>query len=306
VISYTGYAYLSFWIAAAAAKLSRVPLLSSTDAYELGGANPKPWKSWLKRLCLPLVYRVHDVVLAPSEATARFVGSLGLPRERIVAAPLVVDNEWWAREADRTDRWAARARWGIPEGFRVLLFSAKLQPRKRPQDVLRAFSSVEGVDCFLVFAGDGPLRKELEAEAEALGVSKRVLFLGFVNQTHLPQLYRAADMFVLPSQWDGCPLAVCEAMACGCPVVLSDAIPGRFELVRHGKTGFIYPCGDIDALTRILRDALRDPEQLARLSASAVERMKTWSPRESIEAVVGGVDRAVSLRASQQLQSSAY
>jgi glycosyltransferase involved in cell wall biosynthesis len=295
VVSYTGYAYLSFWIAAVAAKRSGVPLLCSTDAYNLGGANPKRWKSWVKRQCLPFVYRVYDVVLAPSEATARFVASLGIPAERILPIPLVVDNEWWGREADRTDRRAVRARWGIPEHCGVLLFSAKLQPRKRPQDVLRAFAMMDRPDCFLIVAGDGPLRKDLEQEAKTLGVSQRVITLGFVNQAQLPELYRAADLYVLPSQWDGCPLAVCEAMACGCPVVLSDAIPGRFELVRHRTTGFIYRCGDVGGLAAILREALGDLELLKGVSASARERVKTWSPRENIEAVLRAVDQAMAL-----------
>lgn len=292
VISYTGYAYVSFWILAVAAKLSRVPLLSSTDAYNLGGASPRRWKSLLKRVCLPLVYRLYDVVLAPSEATIRFVESLGVPRGRIMFTPGGFDTEWWARESGRSNGAETRTRWGVPENSRVLLFCAKLQPRKRPQDVLRAFATLDGVNRFLVFAGDGPLRAELEAEAKALGVLKRVIFLGFVNQTQLPALYRAADLFVLPSEWDGCPLVVCEAMSCGCPVVLSDAIPGRFELVRHGESGFIYPCGNVAALARVLNRALQDPKMLQELSLSAAERMRTWSLNTYAEGLVRAFERA--------------
>jgi glycosyltransferase involved in cell wall biosynthesis len=293
VFAYTGYAYLSFWILAAAAKLSHVPLLFSADAYNLGGANPTRLKSLLKRFSLPFVYRVCDVIVAPSGATIRFVESLGVPRERIMFTPGGFDSEWWAREASRSNKHEARAQWGIPEKCPVLLFCAKLQPRKRPQDVLRAFAKLDAVDCFLIFAGDGPLRKELETEAETLGVSRRVVFCGFVNQTQLPALYRAADLFVLPSEWDGAPLVVCEAMSCGCPVVLSDAIPGRFELVRHRDTGFIYPCGDVDALGSVLREALADPERLKRLSVSAVERMKTLSVPVYVEGLLRAVDEGV-------------
>jgi glycosyltransferase involved in cell wall biosynthesis len=277
VFTYTGYAYLSFWIAALAAKLARVPLVSSTDAYNLGGAIPRPWKSLLKRVCLPFIYRVYDAVLAPSDATVRFVESLGMPRKRIMFAPGGFDGEWWARESARSDKRRTRARWGIPDSSPVLLFCAKLQPWKRPLDLLRAFARLGQCDGFLVFAGEGPLRAALEAEAKALGVTQRVVFLGFVNQTQLPELYGAADVFVLPSAYDGAPLVVCEAMSCGCPVVLSDAIPGRLELVRHDDTGFVYPCGNVDALASVLRQALQDPEQLKRISLSAAERMKAWS-----------------------------
>jgi glycosyltransferase involved in cell wall biosynthesis len=296
VVSYTGYAYLTFWILVAAAKLTRVPLLSSTDAYNLGGVNPRGWKSLLKRLCLPFVYRLYDVVVAPSHATVRFVESLGIPKERILFTPGGFDSEWWAHEADRSDRRGTRARWGVPEKSPTLIFCAKLQPWKRPQDVLRAFAKAGAVESCLIFAGDGPLRPELETEAKTLGVSKHVVFLGFVNQTQLPALYRAADLFVLPSGYDGCPLVVCEAMACGCPVVLSDAIPGRFELVRHGETGLIYPCGNVDALASVLREALENPEKLKRLSLSAVQRMKTWSVPAYVEGLVDAMDQALRLQ----------
>jgi glycosyltransferase involved in cell wall biosynthesis len=178
----------------------------------------------------------------------------------------------------------------------VLLFCAKLQPWKRPQDALRAFAQVGQVDSYLIFAGDGPLRTELEAEAKALGVSTKVVFLGFVNQTQLPELYRAADVFVLPSEYDGCPLVVCEAMACGCPVILSDAIPGRFDIVSHDVSGFIYPSGNVDALASILRAIALKPEKLQRLAAGARQRIQTWSPRENIEGHVQAFDRAVSLK----------
>lgn len=296
VLTYTGYAYASFWVLAAAAKFSRTPLIASADAYNLGGANPKWWKSLLKRLCLPLVYRLYDLVLAPSEATSRFVESLGVARKRIVLSPGGFDSEWWAHEANQADKLEVRRRWGIPEKSSVFLFCAKLLSRKRPQDVLRAFAKIDTSDCYLVFAGDGLMRSQLEAEAEALGVSKRVVFCGFVNQTQLPGLFRAAELLVLSSEWDGCPLVVCEAMSCGCPVVLSDAIPGRFELVRHGVTGYVYPCGNIEALASTLRQALADPAELRKVSASAVKQMEGWSLPIYVEGLLRAIDQGRHLR----------
>jgi glycosyltransferase involved in cell wall biosynthesis len=296
VVSYMGYGYLSFWILAAAAKFSRTPLLSSTDAHSLRSPHTRRWKLLVKRLCLPLIYRACDVVLAPSEATARFVRSLGFPAENIVMTPAAVDNDWWAREADLIDKRAVHRRWGIPENSRVFLFCSKLQPWKRPEDALRAFAKLENPEAFLVFAGDGPLRSKLETEAKALAVASRTIFLGFVNQTQLPELFRSSDVLLLTSSYDGCPLVVCEAMACGCPVILSDAIPGRFDIVRPGTTGYIYPCGDIDALASVLREVLSRPEELQQIAAGARKRLETWSPRESIDGHLLAFETAVRLK----------
>jgi glycosyltransferase involved in cell wall biosynthesis len=174
----------------------------------------------------------------------------------------------------------------------VVLFCAKLQPWKRPDDVLRAFAKASVKGTYLVFAGDGALRASLEATAKVLGIAERTRFLGFVNQTGLPSVYKSADLFVLSSEHDRCPVVVCEAMLCGCPVVLSDEICGRFDLVKDGETGFIYRCGNIEALARILANALEDRSKLTELSRAAVMRMETWSPRESVDGIALAVESA--------------
>src|SRR5712691_10675378 len=218
---------------------------------------------------------------------------MGFPAEKISLTPFAVDNHWWTRQAELADRSAVRASWGIPENGKVILFCAKLQPWKRPQDVLRAFVQANLPDTYVVFAGQGPLRADLEAEARERGISGGVRVLGFVNQSQLPATYRGADVFVLPSEYDACPVVVCEAMLCGLPVILSDQIRGRFDLVLPGETGFIYPCGDVNSLAAILRTLVNNPEEISRLSAAARERMKTWSPKETVEGTVEAIEQAV-------------
>ena len=192
------------------------------------------------------------------------------------------------------DRDSIRASWGAEPDTAVVLFCAKLQAWKRPLDLVQAFAKANVTNSLLLLAGDGPLKEELQSEVARLGISDRVRFLGFVNQTQLPALYTAADVMVLPSEYDACPVVVCEAMLCGCPVVISDQIRGRFDLVRHGLTGDIFPCGDVDALSAVLKRLLLDRAGLGTLAANARRRMETWSPREYITGVVAALERAVS------------
>src|SRR5439155_10898303 len=247
IVMYTGYRCASFWIVAAAAKARDTPLLFGTDASSLRSRDGNRWKSRVKPHLLSRIFRLADHVFVASVAGKETMLGLGIPEERIAVIPLVVDNEWWSCQAARVDRGAVRRQWGAQEGNPVALFCAKLQPWKRPQDVLRAFATASVPEAHLVYAGEGPLRAGLEIEARSLGVAERVHFLGFLNQSQMPAVYRASDLFVLSSEYDPCPAVVCEAMLCGAPVVLSDQIRGRFDLVQPGKTGFTYPCGDVDA-----------------------------------------------------------
>ena len=292
VILLTGYVCATFWVAIIAAKASGISVLFSTDATSLKPLDGKRWKLTVKRFLLPAIFRLADVVLVTSEAGRQFISSLRIPNSRVVLTPFVVDNSWWRQRASEVDRSAIRRRWGIPEDALVVLFCAKLQPWKRPEDALRAFAKANVTGAYLVFAGDGAMRASLEATAKVLGVAERTRFLGFVNQTGLPSVYKSADLFVLPSEHDRCPVVVCEAMLCGCPVVLSDEICGRFDLVKNGETGFIYQCGNIGELAGILTNVLDDRCKLTELSRAAIMRMQTWSPRENVDATVLAVERA--------------
>lgn len=295
-VIYTGYVYATFWMAVLAARASGTAVLFGTDASSMDPRDGRGWKLPVKRLLWPRLFGMADQVLTPSAAGFELMRSLGLPEDRIVLTPFAADNDWWTARAARAHRGVVRESWGVADGEVVLLFCAKLQPWKRPQDVLRAFARAGVPDCVLVFAGEGPLRPALEKEAAALGVSHRVRFLGFVNQSRLPETYAASDLFVLPSDYDPCPVVVCEAMLCGLPVVLSDRIRGRFDLVRSGVTGEIFPCGDVDALAGTFRALLADRARLAAMSTNARARMSTWSPQENADAVAEAVARAVSRR----------
>jgi glycosyltransferase involved in cell wall biosynthesis len=292
VVLYTGYVCASFWITALAARRNGTPMLFGTDATSLEPRSGQRWRIWFKKLLLPTVFRMAAVAIAPSSATAEYLQSLGIAAERIVVTPFVVDNDYWKSRSALVDKAAVRSAWGCSNSEPVVLFCAKLQPWKRPQDVLRAFGKANVPDALLIMAGEGDMREQLVAEAKHLGIAERVKFLGFVNQSELPALYSSADVMVLPSKYDPCPAVVCEAMLCGCPVILSDTIRGRRELVRPQETGLIYPCGNVDSLAETLRKVLSNRDQLSQLSKAARNRMESWSPVQNIQALVQALDKA--------------
>jgi len=295
VVLYVGYSYATFWMALAAAKWNRVPVLFGTDAHELAVQSGKIWKSRMKECLWPRLFRLADVVIAPSTGTYRLMQSLGVSETHLMLAPYCVDNEWWIERSRNVDRAAVRSSWNVPNDAAVILFCAKLQPWKRPQDLLRAFAKLPVPDAYLVFAGEGKLKSVLESEAETLGILSRVRFLGFVNQTGLPEIYCASDVLVLPSGYEPFGVVVNEAMLCRCPVVVSDRVGAKFDLIREGETGYVFNCGDVDALAQTLNGALGDRRRLRRMGEAARERMASWSTAEYVQAIVSSISKVLEL-----------
>jgi glycosyltransferase involved in cell wall biosynthesis len=302
----SGYFYASAWLAILAAKWYGVPILFTTDGHNLRTwVTQSHWKRRFKKFMVQRIFALGEVILAGSSGTVEYVKSLGFAADRIVLVRNVVDNAWWTKRAAEVDRDAVRASWQIPVSATVILFCAKLQPWKGPLDLLEAFARANVLNSHLVFAGDGPLRTSIEQRACELGVSERVRILGFVNQSQLPSVYCAADLLVLPSLYEPFGFVVNEAMLCGCPAAVSDRVGAKYDLVRQGETGYVFPTGDVDALAAILRDVLSDSDKRRRMGAAARKRMETWSPREYVDGFVEALDLAAGFRKRQGKKRSA-
>jgi glycosyltransferase involved in cell wall biosynthesis len=284
VFCHTGYLRASFWIAWFRSRLSRAAFLFGTDATTLNSMDGRKWKRPVKRLFWPFLYRLASQVIAPSTGTEELMRSLGIPAERISLAPYSVGNDWWLEQSAQVDRKAVRDSWRIPQEAPVVLYCAKLQPWKRPQDLLKAFAKAELPDAYLVIAG-----------AE-LGISQRSRFLGFVNQSQLPSVYTAADVLVLPSSYEAFGVVVNEASLCGCAVVSSDRVGAARDLIIPVDPGLIYPCGDVPALATLLRKLVSDLGRLQDLGEAARKRMASWSPKETAAGMADAVEVAVRRR----------
>jgi glycosyltransferase involved in cell wall biosynthesis len=293
ILCFVGYVRASFWIALAAARLANSAFLFGTDATSLMPRDSRRWKVSVKKLLWPRLFRLADQVIVPASAGVAMMRSLGIPGDRVTLTPYSVDNDWWTAQASRVDRASVRDSWGVAHDASVVLFCAKLQPWKRPSDLLQAFARAKLPNAILVFAGEGPLRSQLETEAATLGIAPRVRFLGFMNQSQLPAVYASADLLVLPSQYEPFAVVVNEACCCGCPVAASDRVGAARDLILPANPGLIFPCGNIEELARILQQYLPDREKLATAASNARARMDSWSPRENIAATVEAIRLAV-------------
>jgi glycosyltransferase involved in cell wall biosynthesis len=300
VLCYLSYLCASFWISYFACRRSGTALIFGTDASSLVPRSGGAWKKTVKEAVWPKLFSLADQVIVPSSATRELMLSLRIPEERITLTPYSVDNDWWIARSQNVDREAVRAGWGATPQTCVILFCAKLQPWKRPLDLLRAFAKANVLDGLLVFAGEGAQRRELETEVTALGVGQRVRFLGFVNQSQLAAVYKGADVMVLPSEYEPFAVVVNEASCCGCPVVASDRVGAARDLIAPVERHLIFPCGDIAALSTLLGDVCRDRGRLRALGQAARNRMASWSPELNVAKTVEAVQIALQRRQGKQ------
>lgn len=276
VVVIFGYRAVSFWIAILATRLSGAQLVLPSEAWK---SDREGRKDRLKRLVLPRIYGLAASCMAQSTRTVEFLRSLGIPRDRIVLTPYVVDNDYFANASASVNRVEVRRRWGIPVDACVAAFVGKLVPRKRPQALLEAVAAVPGIHA--VFAGSGRSEPDLRRRADELGIGDRTHWLGFVNQSGLPEVYAASDVVVLPSEFEPFGLVVNEAFACGRPVIATEACGAARDLVIDGETGFVVPVADDAAIANRLGLLAGSSELREMMGEGARVRISQWAPEHN-------------------------
>ena len=207
--------------------------------------------------------------------------------------PYAVDNEFFQKKS--RDAVAGRgelmAELKLEAGRKVILFASKLQHRKHCDHLLEAYQRLiardgHGPVPYLVIVGDGEVRAELEAAAEGL---EGVRFCGFRNQSELPRFFDLASVFVLPSRHESWGLIVNEVMNAGRAVIVSDDVGCHPDLITNGVEGFVYPVGDVGALTEALCQLVETPGLAERMGESARARILGWG----FEQDVAGLRQAI-------------
>ncbi|MBY0319830.1 MAG: glycosyltransferase family 4 protein [Reyranella sp.] len=269
-----GWALRCYWQAVRACRRHGVPVLVRGDSQLRTQRNT--FIQVAKWLAFSHLLRRFDGFLYVGQRNRDYLLHYGAPTDRLFFSPHCIDNEAFAAAS------AAAAVSRDPSRRRIL-FVGKLIPRKRPADLLHAVSQLSGQPIEVAFAGSGELEAELRQIAA--NASVRVEFMGFVNQSELPAVYAAADLLVLPSNaqetWG---LVVNEAMACGVPAVVSDAVGCGPDLIDAGATGAIFPFGDVAALAVAMKDVLSlDRAHVRRRLADKIE---VYSPQRAAEAII--------------------
>jgi glycosyltransferase involved in cell wall biosynthesis len=254
-----------FWEAqdiAAVAKRSGVPVVVRTEHLPFVSDDAAHRARYAT-----VIREVDQLVCVSRQARDSFVEA-GMAPERITAI-----RNGASVTARSPDRAAVRAALGLDRESRVVLTVARYTEQKDHRTLLDAIPAVLACEpkARFVWVGAGPLQDSLLEAVRRQGLDRHVLFLG--QREDVPELMGAADLFVLPSRFEGLPLVVLEAMAAGKPVVAT-RVCGTAEAVRHGVTGLLVEPGRPAELAAALIDLLQNPARAAQLGERGRRRAR--------------------------------
>jgi glycosyltransferase involved in cell wall biosynthesis len=285
----SGYAHANNWLITAACNALGIPVLLWADSNPRIERGKPAWKLAAKRAVLTVYLQRVAAFLASGGGTREYFEHYGVDPRAVFIVPCAVDVARFrntVRDATPARMAELRERWRIPSGKKIVMFCGKLAPWKRPLDVLEAVKRLNRADAVAVFVGDGEERARLEQQAGEHGV-----VVGFVNQSEIPLALSLADVLVLSSEFEPYGMVVAEAQTLGVPAIVSDACGcyGPDSVLLDGISGFVYPSGDVAALTEHLRRVLDDDALCARLRLAAAARGETQSPIVAADGVMDAV-----------------
>jgi glycogen(starch) synthase len=250
-------------------RTNRLPYVIALRGGDVPGFDPATMKGYhtLTGPVISALWRDADAVIANSEGLAEMARRHD-QRRTIGVIPQGADVAGIAPKTEYPLRTTVE-----------LLAVGRLAKHKALEVLLEALSRLPGEPAWrLTIVGDGPERADLAARAARLNISARVVFRGWVGRDALPPIYRAADIFVLPSREEGMANVLMEAMSAGLPVIAT-RIAGSSEGVIDGETGLLAPPDDAQhlagALETMIGDAARR-EAFGRAGRARVERAYAW------------------------------
>jgi glycosyltransferase involved in cell wall biosynthesis len=270
-----GYNYLAAWQAQRWSRQNGVPFLLWCEST---ASDQRPGHMVIESLKRNFFSKC-DGFIVPGDSARGYVRTMSSSGARIFVAPNAVDNDLFAMRSEAARREAARVRGKLGLPARYFLFVGRLVKEKGVLDLVDAYANLREAlraEVGLVFAGNGPLRTQLESRAQSI-FPGNVHFAGFVHRDELASYYALADCLVFPSHSDPWGLVVNEAMACGLPVICSEVAGCAANLIKmNGRT--VTP-GRVDELTQVMETLAADTALRDSMSNESRKIIRGYSPQ---------------------------
>jgi len=264
----------------------KIPVLFRGDSTLLGEQNN--WKKIARRLFLRWIYKHIDIALYVGSRNKDYFRAHGLKERQLVFAPHAIDNIRFGNAEFEKAAAERRAALGIGQDQLLVVFVGKFQAQKDPVTLVEAWKEIPEKDVHLLMVGNGELEEKVRSAAAG---DDRVHFLGFQNQSVMPEIYRIGDVYCLPSVSETWGLAVNEAMACSRAILASDLCGCSVDLVRDGTNGFIFAAGSKEDLCARVRLFRENKSRLREMGAASASMIRDWSYDTLAAAIESAVGR---------------
>ena len=270
-------------------KALKLPVILWSETFEGGELK---FSKFIVNPLTPFIIKHADALIVPGSRSRDFHIKRGAAREKVFIAPNIVNNEAFFARSSAFKQRGAQLKNDLHLGNNtIVLFVGQLIERKGVGFLLSAFKKLksERENTTLVVIGDGKLKSELLQFPSNESVAD-IIFTGWVSEEEKIMHYAIADLFVLPTLLDLCPLVINEAMACGLPIVTTAAAGCACDMIVEGENGFIVEPRNAEALYEAMRRILQDDEVRQKMGEKSYEILTT---RFSLENAVNGFVSAV-------------
>jgi glycosyltransferase involved in cell wall biosynthesis len=276
VIICGGYNYFASWESLWWARSHHVPFMLWLESTL---KDLRPGRVLVEYMKAKFMNSCHAFVV-PGKSSFEYVRSFGVQEESIHTAPNAVDIDFFANHAERVRGKGEVHHETLHVPSCYFLFVGRLVREKGVFDLLQAYGMLAPelrAGMSLVLVGDGAARTELERRASTLSPGS-VQFTGFAQREQLAGYYALAEALVFPTHSDPWGLVVNEAMACGLPIITSDAAGCAADLVEDRWNGRVVPSGDIEKLASAMSELAYHAELQSLMGQRSRERIRRYSP----------------------------
>lgn len=233
------------------------------------------WLLTAKRTTHRTLYRlassqVSGFVAVSDEVEQSMLRVFGPIQDKVTVICNGVDIKRYQRPVDRV---AVRRSLGLDDQSKLMSVVATFKEQKGHCYLVEAMTTIvpQHLNVHVLFIGDGALRPDLEQQVKAANLKDHIHFLG--SRSDVADLLVASDFFILPSLWEGLPMALLEAMSAGLPIVASE-VSGTVQVMIPGKTGLLVPPGDSQQLASAILRLLDNPQEAQAMGAAAREQVE--------------------------------
>lgn len=280
-----GYNFAAYLVAFFAAKSKGIKVFFRGESHlKLHRSRSK---DIVHKIFCKFLFRYVDAFLAIGSANKEYYKSYGVCEKNIFLVPYTIDNIRFRVKRGLIDEEVKNLKTQIGlSKHPTIIFASKFMERKRPQDLLKAAEILQKnkLKFNVLFVGSGELEESLYDLARKHNL-ENIFFQGFVNQSSLPIIYSACDVFVLPSINEPWGLVINEVMSCGLPVIIAKGVGAAYDLVKEGINGYTFDPMDAEDLAEKLQTILSDDSLRLEMSKQSINIIDSWSYTECVEGV---------------------